>query len=789
MNLAWIAAVLRPSDVAPHPNFRDADYDVSPPARLASIVLGDGIRLRMSERAEGRDSGVDECAGLFSMDTMQESLNNLVALITRGGSSEEARLCALGIVACSAAAELEDFALCEDLLSFLLEKNQAVDSPTRLVRSILLQQRSLRRRDAGQSYHADNVEAARLIDDFSAKDCVDFPRTPGAAGSYTDTLNHIAIALQRSIWSSATTLAQQEAEVHERALPSLQDQLREKRSEQLLIVDQRRASVYESFVKELFRKEISTQTYVFGESAVDLFHSELAIELYGHRYVYAARRELALLRIVQSARKGSRTGLEDTLRLLRQSESETELDVAVEWMRRSGPLSELSRDARQIIRRRLSAPLLRIPEMRVLRAAADLLTTSEASRALDAVLEALDLGGPNNVPGKWKADPLRREAAWRSAASLSNSAGRQDVVARVLLKATSSFEESEMEDRAIANALSQVEWENLSPSVVSMWVEWRNTSGHRWPITSRVVAARADIVDDATDDGESPLLDVATHLNRTFHGHSLDPAFVGHAVTLIEEAIADIRQSAARGSFSLGGVNVADIAVVLLDNLPASVKSESVRIWAFLTDFLLDARVQREDKSAAFDRLSQIRPILPDETAKRFSEGAASLLSESDRSFFLEEDIVPFPAALRFLACQKLISEASVFSAVAQLAGSSDSKGREEAARTVAAVAEVRSDAWLIGFAAQLSHDTEMDVKAPAGRALARLASVGSSLSGVANDRLLSLLDEDGLLVPLVVMKALVASDLTSEARQKIADLSDGHPSRAVRREAQKLLR
>jgi len=712
----------------------------------------------------------------------------LVALITEDSNSDEARLCALGIVACSAAAELEDFALCDDLLSHLLENNQAIDSPARLVRAILLQQRSLRRRDAGQEYRPDNLEAARLIDGFNAGDCVEFPRSPGVVGSYKDTLDHIFIALQRSIWSLATTLAQQETGVHGGAIPSLQDQLRMKRSEQLLIVDQGRASVYESFVKDLFRKEISTQTYVFGEQAIDLFHSELAIELYGHRNVYAARRELALLRIVQSVRKGSRAGLEGTLRLLRQSESETELDVAVEWMRRSGPLSELSRDARQIIRRRLSAPLLRIPEMRVLRAAADLLTTSEASRALDAVLEGLEHGGPYNSPGKWKADPLRREAAWRSAASLSNSAGRQDVVAAVLLKATSSFEESEMEDRAIANALSQVEWENLSPDVVSMWIEWRSISGSHWPTTSRVVAVRANIVDDATEDGESPLLNVATQLNRTFHGHSLDANFVDYAVTLIEEELADIRQSAARGSFSLGGINVADTAVVLLDNLPSSAKLESSRIWAALTDFLLDIQVQREDKSAAFDRLCQVRPELPSETTRRFIEGAGSLLSEKDESFFLEEDIVPFPAALRFLACQNLISESSVFSAIARLAGSSNSRGREEASKTVAAVAEVRSDAWLIGFAAQLSHDVEMDVKAPAGRALARLASVESNLSATANDRLVALLDEDGLLVPLVVMKALVASDFTNEARQKIADLSRDHPSRAVRRQAQGLL-
>lgn len=111
MNLAWIAAVLSPGDVAPHPNFRDAGYDSQAPARLAAIVIGDPWRLhRGSEVLEGSaatggvsesDEGVVNVEKSLDSATIREGTAGLTREILTEPSSDPARSCALALLACN----------------------------------------------------------------------------------------------------------------------------------------------------------------------------------------------------------------------------------------------------------------------------------------------------------------------------------------------------------------------------------------------------------------------------------------------------------------------------------------------------------------------------------------------------------------------------------------------------------------------------------------------------------------------------------------------------------------
>jgi HEAT repeat protein len=136
-----------------------------------------------------------------------------------------------------------------------------------------------------------------------------------------------------------------------------------------------------------------------------------------------------------------------------------------------------------------------------------------------------------------------------------------------------------------------------------------------------------------------------------------------------------------------------------------------------------------------------------------------------------------------------LIDENTVFSLVAKLAGSSDSNARREAARTVGAVARVRADTWLLALATQLSHDSEIVTRANAASGLALLSVARPELENLVSDRLIELLNEDGLLVPLFIMRALEPEQrLPERVVFEIERLSREHPSYRIRRAANNLI-
>ena len=96
----------------------------------------------------------------------------------------------------------------------------------------------------------------------------------------------------------------------------------------------------------------------------------------------------------------------------------------------------------------------------------------------------------------------------------------------------------------------------------------------------------------------------------------------------------------------------------------------------------------------------------------------------------------------------------------------------------------------VLALALPLARDDDVEVRANAGRALAVLARPEEPLAAAALRRLTELLGEDGLLAPLLVLRALadVPDDLPAAVRRQIEELAAQHPSRSVRTEAGRLL-
>src|SRR5258708_19383251 len=112
MNLAWLAAVLQPYDVAPHPNFADDDYDSGGPARLAAIVLGDPWRSHRAAELAGKiddDDLVALAERCLRTDTIAVSVAALASRLTGPRPGDLAQAAALALIASSPAAELDDY--------------------------------------------------------------------------------------------------------------------------------------------------------------------------------------------------------------------------------------------------------------------------------------------------------------------------------------------------------------------------------------------------------------------------------------------------------------------------------------------------------------------------------------------------------------------------------------------------------------------------------------------------------------------------------------------------------
>jgi hypothetical protein len=785
MNLAWLAAVLQPHDVAPHPNFADDDYDRGGPARLAAIVLGDPWRShRAAELASDvKDDLVMLAERSLRPDTIAVSVAELAGRLTGPRPDDLAQAAALTLIACSAAAELDDYGTCLRVLDAQLRWTPKVRvADDALLRAALLQQKALRLGDAGQPYMPTTVEAAKALSQLDIDRCSSFPTSPGVSWSSRITLEQIRGSL---VAAAASLIPIEASEVAEAAgLPTWQELVRGSPPSITLRTARNRAETYADYVGQVFARQFGSRTRsIGGPIRPDLFYSALALELVGHAGVYPARKELALLRLVQAG--GEPTDIPDALRLLRHAAAKNELDLALRRLRAAGPLSALSHDARQILRTRTAPELLRKVELRALHIAAELLAPAEARVALNAVRAALAAGGPLDLPGQWELLVLRKEAAWVAAAALGNACGAAGEVAELLLaEAAKMQQDDELLDRALRRATAEIEWAEVPQRFQEAWLKFLDARAAGLPGTAEALFTRLGQPAPAAV-SPSPVDRLIHGLNTALGGGPIDPALARDGVPLIREELARIRSDAAHGAHSLGGVSVADIAAGLV------VVAGADGLWPDLVDFLLDPAVQRGDRTPAFERLARAELSLPEEVAARFREHAQQLLlASAGPGELLEAPLIPYPAALRLLGAHRLITDADAYDAIAMLAGVAGADGRREAAVTVSTLAAKAPRGELLALALPLARDNDVEVRANAARALALLAQSEEPLGAVAQRRLSELLLEDGLLVPLHVLRALadLPGGLPAAVRRQVEELADQHPARSVRAEARRLL-
>ncbi|WP_157122400.1 hypothetical protein [Nocardia violaceofusca] len=775
-NLSWIAAILRPEAVTSLRTKSDNHYDSHPATRIADFLLSKTQRSQDHDLADAARSN-DILKGVelsFVHNTIRDGIGILSEQVYQSAHSDAAQACALTLLACCACGELEDYDKCESLIGAVLDNVQG-DSPSdQLIRAILLQQRCLRRRDRGYPFEDDTIAVAKILAGLDAQSLPKFD-VNSLTHSSTDTIVHIIDALRWSNWSHISPLRSDQSEELQSVIPPLEVRARFPKPEQVLLIESEISRQLAHLINEQYQSGRSSQTLTFGNTYADIFMQLLRLELIGASTVNSIRKQLGQIRLLRQPDAGARTYFySDSLRLFRQAGAEAELDIAIEKIKQDGPLSSLSVDVRQVLRRPYRE--LRTPELRVLRAAADLLSEPEARAALNGLIQ---VSTPLNRSGYWQAESVRLGALWQTIAELTTAAGNSDIGANYFLDAIDRHSSGDsMIDRNIAHALFLLDWKAISESYKLKWRRWATTSSAKWPEVTAVIADALSIANTSFSEIAS-VDDVIQFVNGIDWGHPVSTAEVSQAAAILTSGMSKTREAAHRGQFSIGSYDVADIAVLL------AAKTGHNELWHEIAVFLIDGSVARSDRTSAFERLARLRPTLPEPVSELYRQSAPKVLESTGTPPFEADAVRPYPAALRFFATSRLIPPLEAFTQIGRL--TQVEHGPAEAAATVAVLAEEQRDEWVLAIALQLSYSNDPSARIGAARSLALLANAEKGYGELVSRRLIELLGHDGTMVPMSILKRL-PTPVIGVVRKAIISLRDDHPSRNVRLAAEEFL-
>ncbi|WP_261863985.1 hypothetical protein [Mycobacterium montefiorense] len=471
----------------------------------------------------------------------------------------------------------------------------------------------------------------------------------------------------------------------------------------------------------------------------------------------------------------------DCLRLLRQAGAESELRQLIGQLVQNGPLDFILIDARRILKRRRHPSSMRVLELAVLEAAADVLPSSEASEVLDLVLEVLDAGGPEDPPGRWQALPKRLESTWEAAAAVANAAGAAGRFADYLLNSLDSTNiDDELWDRAYARAIGKIEWESVPDPVASAW---RRTLQELEPAAKISRSVFIDEIGGGVSElpASGSLAEHAEAINWYLrNGRKIPDELVSTASGLAIEGVGKVRAEAQGRRYSRSLTDPGEILAVLL------IEAGRPEMSRPMLELLADSEVAHAARARAFDLLSENKVSLVADKIDEFRRSFQRAVLQPDRfAWDSSRRSELFASAMRFGAVYGILNEYEAFSYVATLAASNDRFFKLEASKSMRAFVKSTKFDWLLPMALQLSFEVFPDVKIVAVQSLAELAKNGGRQANAATDRLSQLLNDGGITVPMAVLRAIKTLKVVpTPLRDQAIAMTSNHLSRRVRQEA-----
>lgn len=793
--MEWIAALLCPRSVSPHPNFGSRDL-VTPAGLLGLLIQGRGYDLEdFAEIVKGREKKrahrfLQAAADSFDHELRNAAVADLVS-ISEAPRADLAMRTAAALLAAVTMAELDRHDEAVQFLRRLLERRfySSSSSDVMFLSGLLTQQLAMRSIEAGAPDRRSREDAKLRLSGAKPSELSRYPVSLGsrwgAAGTNREMLKAAVAANERLF----------ETDVFFPDAKLLRRWLRRPTPAITAGVLLSEAGAGTAYIQEQYKNfTLSQERTLRSSDIVDAPHwrSHLFFELIGHlQEARDARRDLAQLRLMRQP-NNPEFGTQESLSLLRLSGDAKSLKLALDHIRSHGPLAALKAETERVVERRLAPRLLRNVEIATLEAGAQTLGAPIADSAFEAVLAALEVG-PNTATIQRELPVIRTEQLFQAAAALAPVAGRLNDLASYLLDSILSFgaTDDQLLARAHARGIGPIDWENLDPDLAVRWRAWATNSAlsRGWEPVSAVVSPLLRSSDRAAvshEPDDVTLQVLVGELNAIIGGAPAPQWLVDRGAVLLAEMLEGARREAARGVYSMYGFNPADIAVGLIQFAGAK------QLWPAVSGYLTDPRVLRDGKTAALNRLAAAPEIVPEPVRGQFSTYARDLLELTDVALpFAGDEVTPYPAAVRALAALNILDNHDLLLSVLKLA-SGDRRARLEAARTLTAIVRTsRSvEQWIVATTLQLSNDQHPNVQAEIGRALALIISRADFAREPATRRLLELLGADGILVPLLVLRGMTeeASIPSQAVRARVEQLALEHLALGVRVQAGILL-
>ena len=707
VEMGWMAAVIAPRDVSPHPNFWSSE-SVTPFGVLALLEEGrhtDYARLVSDRKRDEAWSGMQGYEPLFdavrasmSLGTVSSGADSLASIARRGlaGDDDLALRVACAVMAATALIEVDRFSDARALLAHtLMEVEQQSGWETRFLSLWLLNVDA----NAQQSMHdqtSDSIARAQQIaSDVGVPSGATFNISLGSSVTSQECLQDVWDVLS---WGAAHHAARSESDWNaqiqlvRRPTPRLAWRIRSRIGDSL-----------EAALKEEFRATFSRPSerrVTFGEEPggdSELFEALTWHENVGSPFVRHYRGLLGRTRFLRGVTSAENWLTAEGLRLLRQAGLDKEVGASSLFLRQQGPLHLLRDEGERVLESIAANGAYSLSDLIVIRHAASLLDSQARTSALARLFaDRASPDGPrlDGAPGA--------EKTWQAIHALSDAEGTDSMALEVLLEEIAKNHEGEQTDEytyaRLLGLWRVAAWED--PKVQS-WVSELSTkieTSNSVELKRAIELAADRLTAPAIEGAEDLTLQaVARYVDRAMlHSEDIPDDVVPRIESLLRAQLAATQKDAHEGRFSGGGLKEAELAVALM-----FVKS-SADLWSEVLNFVLDPAVQRDDKTAALTRMASRAGDLPEAITEALRQRSSDLLDGGPE--FMGSAIRPYPAGVRLLAMIGGLGVGAPLSLVAELMAKGTPSSRHEAGVTLVALAHLRGEVRMVRVHLSVAH-------------------------------------------------------------------------------------
>lgn len=788
----WIAAVLAPWAIAPHPNFSVEEIGGAEALALVSDYRGGEVSPRGQEptpsfRHAWEAELVDAAFKSLFAESIHESVVRLSALAENLKLPLAARVAA-AIYAAVAYGELELEEAAVDLIESFGDPDYLSSKEGALVWAALRIQLATRLLDSGRSDDADEVaaEVRRALEHAEEPFSANFSVSRGVSWPPSEVLADMKIHLllvSDRLRRSVEPLGGDKWVQVVRARPGWVD------SRNLV----KAASRDRVFLEEEFGKltdSLAPKHRFGGSSAVrDGLAALLSAELSGDSdAILRARLALGRLRLLAANTGTDSTpfNIEEALRLLRRSATHTEFRDALRWVRSRGPVSSLARSVSALLDRLEQFGRLPLQnDLALIENGCDFLADGQLSRMIRVILPST---ASKAAQKGWKyVDDL-----WRTVARLVADSGDDDYVAMMLALAVADerYVNSVIWSTA-ARVSREIRWDQISVATREAWL---------------AVLRKVDLLPH--DDQDIEQLEALSYIRQQLEpgGAVMLPASgielaaeivnrpkeswraeqIATAAAACVDALASSMEEARSGVSTFGVYDFGLLAALLAD------KFQQLHMWSHIVSFLGEAAVNRDFKARTLAYIAAGRAGVPEHDLRRLKEYLPSLMSQTSQYGSMKEEPALFFEAVRAAIRLEVLPVSDFVEPLCRLSSAADSGTRAEVAESLAHVVQRSPDnEWATLLLLQLSWDTDIAVRAEAARSLVWSVDAKTNFGALVQDRILQALQSDGVLVPLRVLHGVQdckqgGLGVPSVLAHAIEDLATHSVARVIRKAAWK---